>query len=225
MKRILRRRPSPALAVAFAALFVALSGTAYALTITGADIKTNSVTGVDLRDIKGADVRNYSLTGKDIRRDSLGRVPIKEERLDASKLGKVKSAGDADALAGVTARRLQALTLDTNGSRELLREGSLVLTARCRMEGANQIAEVVLQTTQNGAAVDAVETDAQLDVGETVQFARASAPLGTPAFQQAGDGAAIAQDGTEILGHELYVGTSVTGQGNKCRYGGLVYVG
>ena len=217
MKRILRRRPSPALIVSAIALFAALGGTAYALTITGANIVNGTV--------RGADVKNYSLTGKDIKRDSLGRVPIKEERLDASKLGKVKSAADADSLAGVSARRIAAFTLDTNGSRELLRQGALVLTARCRAEGADQIAELILTTTQNGAAVDGVQDDPQLNVGESVQFARADAPLGTPAFEQANDGAAIAQDGTEILGQELYVGTSVIGQGNECRYGGIVYVG
>ena len=217
MKRILRRRPSPALVISVIALFAALGGSAYALTITGANIRNGTV--------RGADVKNYSLTGKDIKRDSLGRVPIKEERLDASKLGKVKSAADAESLAGVSAKRFDAFSLDTNGSRELLRQGALVLTARCRVDGANQIAEVILQTTQNGAAVDGVQDDPQLNVGETVQLARASGPLGTPAFEQAGDGAAIAQDGTEILGQEFYVGTSVIGQGNKCRYGGVVYVG
>ena len=225
MKRFARRRPSPATVVSFIALFVALGGSAYALTITGANIKTNSVTGTDLRDIKGGDVRNYSIRGKDIGKDSLGGIPIKEERLDGSKLGKVKSAADADALAGVAARRFGAFTLDTNGTRELLRQGPLVLTARCREDGPNQVADVIVQTAQNGAAVDGVQNDPQFNVGETVQFARASAPLGTPAFEQAGDGAAIAQDGTEILGQELYVGTSVAGQGNKCRFGGVVYVG
>lgn len=225
MKRFARRRPSPAMAVSFIALFVALGGSAYALTITGANIRTNSVTGTDLRDIKGGDVRNYSLRGKDIGKDSLGRVPIKEERLDSSKFGKVRSAGDADSLAGVAARRFPAFLLDTNGSRELLRQGPLVLTARCRMDGADQVAEVIVQTAQNGAAVDGVQNDPQLNVGESVQLVRATAPLGTPAFEQAGDGAAIAQDGTEIIGQELYTGTSVTGQGNKCRFGGLVYVG
>jgi hypothetical protein len=225
MKRILRRRPSPAVAVSFVALFVALGGSAYALTITGANIKTNSVTGTDLRDIKGGDIRNYSIRGKDIGKDSLGRVPIKEERLDASKFGKVKNAADADSLAGVTSRRFGAFTLDTGGSRELLRQGPLVLSARCRVVGADQVADVIVQTTQNGAAVDGIQNDPQLNVGESVEFARASAPVGTPAFEQAGDGTAIAQDGTEILGQEFYTGTSVIGQGNKCRFGGVIYIG
>lgn len=45
------RRPSPALAVSLAALFVALGGTSYAaLTVTGKTIKNGSVTGRDLKD-------------------------------------------------------------------------------------------------------------------------------------------------------------------------------
>lgn len=107
MKRSLRRRPSPALIVSVIALFVALGGSAYALTITGANVRNNSLTGADIRDVKGGDLRNYSATGKDIKRDSLGRVPIKEERLDASKLGKVKAASSADGVAGLTARRIR----------------------------------------------------------------------------------------------------------------------
>ena len=217
MKRILRRRPSPALLVSFIALFAALGGSAYALTITGANIRNGTV--------RGADVKNYSLTGKDIARDSLGRVPIKEERLDATKLGKVKSAGAADSVGGVTTKRIARFALSTNGSKELLRQGPLVFSARCRMDGADQAAEIVVQTAQNGAAVDGVENDPQLNIGETVVLARAAAAPGTPSFQQAGAGAAIAPDGTEVLGQELYTGTSVIGQVNVCQFGGAFDVG
>jgi hypothetical protein len=58
--------PSPATAIALAALVVALGGTAFAASdrlLTGADIRNNSLTG--------ADIRNASLTGADIRRGSL----------------------------------------------------------------------------------------------------------------------------------------------------------
>ena len=44
-------------------------------------------------------------------------------------------------------------------------------------------------------------------------------------FSQAASGAAIAPDGTEILGQELYAGASVVGQAGKCRFGGVLYVG
>lgn len=73
MKRISRLRPSPAMVVALAALFVALGGSAYALSITGASIVNGTVRGVD--------VKNYSLTGKDVKKDGLGGVTVKESRL------------------------------------------------------------------------------------------------------------------------------------------------
>jgi hypothetical protein len=225
MKRILRRRPTPALIISLVALFAALGGTAYALTITGANVKNNSLTGADIRDVKGGDIRNYSITGKDIKKDSLGRVPIKEERLDASKIGKVKSATDADGVGGATAKRITAFTLTDGSSRELLRKGPLVLTARCRTAGGNQVAEIIVQTSTNGAAVDGAQKDTSLNVGETAQLAASSAPTGTPAFDQESSGAAIAANDTEILGQDLYTGASVLGQANVCRYGGIIYVG
>ncbi len=73
MNRILRRRPSPALVISLIALFVSLGGGAYALTVTGGQVK------------------NGSLTGKDIRKDSLAGPQIRE-----SKVGKVPRARVAD---------------------------------------------------------------------------------------------------------------------------------
>jgi hypothetical protein len=65
--------PSPAMIVALVALFVALSGSAYALVITGKQIRNNSVTSKD--------IRNRGLNGTDIRRDSVGGGSIKESTL------------------------------------------------------------------------------------------------------------------------------------------------
>ncbi len=67
MDRILKRRPSPALVISLIALFLALGGGAYALTITGAQVRDGSLTGKDIR-------RN-SLTGREVRESSLGKVP------------------------------------------------------------------------------------------------------------------------------------------------------
>lgn len=67
MNRILRRRPSPALVISLIALFIAMGGSAYALVITGGDVKNGSLTGKDLR-------RN-TLTGTQIRESRLGKVP------------------------------------------------------------------------------------------------------------------------------------------------------
>jgi len=226
-KRILRRRPSPALLIAATALFVALGGTAYALTITGANVRNGSLTGEDIRNrsITQADLRGRSLKGTLMLKDSVGYNAVKEEGLDASKLKQVKTAESADAIGGVSLRRFDAATLDLGASKGLATIGPFTVTARCRVDGTDHVAEIVLQTNQNGSAIDGAVPDASFDIGETAALVRAQAAAGTPVFSQAASGAAIAPDGTEILGQELYAGASVVGQASKCRFGGALYVG
>jgi len=79
MTRIRRLIPSPAMAVALLALFMAMGGSAYALVITSGSIKNNT--------IRSQDVRNGGLVGKDVRANGLGGRAIKE-----STLGPVPSA-------------------------------------------------------------------------------------------------------------------------------------
>src|SRR5919199_3858617 len=64
------RRPSPAMAVALIALFVALGGSGYAA------VKIN-----------GKDIRNRSIPAKKLARNSLGRNEIKETTLALQPLG------------------------------------------------------------------------------------------------------------------------------------------
>ena len=73
MARIRRLIPSPAMAVALVALFMAMGGSAYALVITSRSIKNNTIRSVD--------IRNGGLLGKDVRDDSLGGGAIKESTL------------------------------------------------------------------------------------------------------------------------------------------------
>jgi hypothetical protein len=227
MKRILRRRPSPALVISVVALFLALGGTAYALTITGADVKNGSLTGADIRNrsLTDDDLHGRSIKGTLMIKDSVGLNAVKEQSLDASKFKKVKSAESADSIGGATAQRIEAFTLNANESRGVANIGPLTLTARCRTEGANQIAEIVVQTNQNDSAIDGATKDTDFDIGDIVALVAAQAPTGTPAFDQEAAGAVITPDGTEILGQELYAGVTVLGQANVCRYGGLLYVG
>jgi hypothetical protein len=96
MMRHLVRRPSPAMAVALIALFVALGGTSLAAlrigtrqivdnsvrgkdirngTLGGRDVKNNRLTGADVKGIRGVDVNDNSLTGADVLESSLGLVP------------------------------------------------------------------------------------------------------------------------------------------------------
>jgi hypothetical protein len=68
-----RLLPSPAMVVAVVALVMSLGGSAYALVVTGKQIRNGSVTAKD--------IRNRSLTGNDVRRDKLGGQSIKEASL------------------------------------------------------------------------------------------------------------------------------------------------
>jgi len=73
MTRIRRLIPSPAMAVALVALFMAMGGSAYAFVVTSGSIKNNTIRSVD--------VRNGGLLGKDLRRDGVGGRAIKESTL------------------------------------------------------------------------------------------------------------------------------------------------
>ncbi len=110
MKHIVRR-PSPALIVAFVALFVALGGVSYGLatgsidsreiadnTIRGKDVRDNSVYSRDLRnnDVRDIDIRNGTIKGRDI-----ARATITGDNVNMAKLGQVP---DSAALGGVAAK-------------------------------------------------------------------------------------------------------------------------
>lgn len=73
------RKPSPAMGVALLAVFVAIGGSSYAATkVKGKDIRTGAV-GTRA-------VKNRALSSLDLRRDTLGGVSIREERLNARKI-------------------------------------------------------------------------------------------------------------------------------------------
>lgn len=76
MTRLRRFIPSPAMAVALLALFMAMGGSAYALVVTSASIRNNTIRSVD--------VRNGGLLGKDFRQNGVGGGAIKESSLGSS---------------------------------------------------------------------------------------------------------------------------------------------
>ena len=71
------RRPSPAMVVAMAALFVALGGGAYAgivippNSVGGAQVKKNSLTWRDICCLRHTDIQNNTIRGRDIRDGTL----------------------------------------------------------------------------------------------------------------------------------------------------------
>jgi hypothetical protein len=88
MKHFLRT-PSPSMVVACAALFVSLGGVSYAVaTIDSGDIVNGT--------IRNRDFKDGTLRGQEAKPDGFGPNAIKEQSLDASKLGQVPSAVAAD---------------------------------------------------------------------------------------------------------------------------------
>lgn len=114
MLRNFKRRPSPAMAVAFVALLAALSGTAVALpgknTVDSGDLKKNAVKNADIAKnaVNGKKVKNSSLASGDVKNESLTGGDVKNESLtgsdiNESTLGKVPSAAIADLANSVAA--------------------------------------------------------------------------------------------------------------------------
>jgi len=89
-------RPSPALVVAFIALFVAGAGTATAARlISGKQIRNNSVTGTDIRNnsVTGTDIRNNSLGNRDVKNGSLLLRDFKSGQVPAGPQGRAGRNG------------------------------------------------------------------------------------------------------------------------------------
>ena len=101
MRRHILRRPSPALAIAFVALFVSLGGVSYGVatgSIDSREIKDGTIRGKDMRSssVTAREIGARSLDGTDIKVNRVGGNAVKEESLESGKLGKVPSAGTAD---------------------------------------------------------------------------------------------------------------------------------
>ncbi len=108
MKRLLHRRPSPALVIACIALFVSLGGVSYGVatgvidsralrnnTIRTQDLRNNDVRAIDIRNstIRSRDVALNTLTGSDIAEAKLNQVPSAATADNASALGGVGAGG------------------------------------------------------------------------------------------------------------------------------------
>ena len=91
-----RLRPSPAMVVAFIALFVAIGGSSYAVTrlparsVGAKQIRTGAVRTVHIarNAVTGAKIKNASITGADIKMSSLGGVPSAAAASDARRRGR-----------------------------------------------------------------------------------------------------------------------------------------
>lgn len=109
----LRRHLSYANVIATLALFAAMGGSSYAaLTITGKQIRNNTIRSTDIRNgtLQGRDVRPDGLSGSSIIESSLARVPDADmlDGLDSSAFERAGAkAADADRVDGVDSTELQ----------------------------------------------------------------------------------------------------------------------
>lgn len=104
MNSTIKHRPSLATVIAVLALFLALGSTSHAAgLLTGKQIKNESITGKDVKNLTGQDVKDGSLTGADVDVQSLDQVP---SALSAVSAVSAKGALVADKVGGYTAQQL-----------------------------------------------------------------------------------------------------------------------
>jgi hypothetical protein len=147
VKSLLRRRPTPALVIALLALFISLGGVSYGVAtgfIDSREIKNNEIRSLDIRDnqIRSRDIRNNEVRGIDIRNSTiqsrdLAINAVRGEDVKEDTLAKVPSAlladsaTAADAVGGVTMRRIAYSAGTGTDFVEVLNVGGLRLEARC----------------------------------------------------------------------------------------------
>ena len=136
----LRKHVSYANVVATVALFVALGGSAYAVSrITSGEIKNDTIRSSDLRDRK-------AVKGVDVKRDALGAKEIVEQSLDASRFAPIAGAEPGACDPGSSAfvdcasvtielkRRSRVLAIATGGQRS--EGGAAKAVCEVRIDGA-----------------------------------------------------------------------------------------
>jgi hypothetical protein len=204
MRRILRRRPSPATAVALAALIVALGGVAYATipdssgTIHGCSNKANG---------------NLRVVESNCRRD--------ETAIAWNQRGPPGPPGEATGL-----RRFGQVTVPLGESKVLLEAGPLTFSADCMptIIGGGLRPQVNVVTSEDHAAVAAngSRVDNDLNRGETATVSE-TVGFGTPGNVQESHFAAFAVDGTDVSGI-LSVGGNLVNKAG-CIFGGHAVIG
>lgn len=171
MLRFKLRRPSPATLISFLALFVALSGVAYAAAlprnsvgttqikkngVRTSDIKKNAVTGSKIKNnaVGTSDVAGNALTGDDINEGTLGTVPSASTATDTlpPTLRRVSiSAANADP--AVARSSATEVALGSNGQVSIYGKCFLDTTAD------TVLGEVIARTTANGSLLQSSQDD------------------------------------------------------------------
>ena len=221
------------MAVALLALFVALGGSAVAVSgrINGKVLKRNSV--------PGNRIKRDTLTGRQIREAKLGMVPRSALATAAT------HADSADKLGSLTAADFQrAGTLipfdvrmkNTDPNQTLAQAGPFTLKADCHLNGVQNVSRVFITTSENDGAVvsrdmfDMQHRDSDFDTTEQFE-STAYQESGTPPppngpFQSTGE--AWSRGGVSLTwflaqGNHLF--SSNATEQSSCTYAGFAVVG
>ena len=127
------------------------------------------------------------------------------------------TAGDSARVGGVEVINVQPFTLTNGQTKELFQRGAFTLTATCSInEGGNDIARVLISTSVNNAAFDGDGSETDLDATTPAadrEYQEVGAATGSPGIDQESDGAAIAPDGSEILGNDAVAAVNLPQDG------------
>jgi hypothetical protein len=159
--------------VAVIALVVACAGSATAATLirstkqvkdrslTGKDLKRDSVTGAEVMKLSGRDVIRNGLDGSDIDESTLDLVP---DATRARSADTALRASSADSVAGAAFVRIASRQVDGAGTQVVYDAGGLRLEATCSAAG-----EFTVQAVSTAAGAGQVRTFAQRPGGSTVE--------------------------------------------------------
>lgn len=144
MKRLV---PSPSMAVALLALFVALTGSAYA----GVKLNKNSVTTKTIKNsaVTNAKIKNSAVTAKKVKKDTLTGKQINESTLagiDAATLG---GQAPSSFLPSSSVVKFNVAMNRGDAPRTLATFGPFTLTGSCSPNGATNFDGLMTVTSSN----------------------------------------------------------------------------
>lgn len=171
--RIKRTIPNASMVVALLALFVALSGSAYA----GVKLSKNSVTNKSIKNnaVTTKKIKNSAVTGKKIAKRTVTSSNVKNDTLTGTQineatLGSVPEAAKVAGIAGadvVTKQHMVQWNVSSNrgdAPKTLGKIGPWTFTGRCEVSGLNSSAYVDVTSSANDTYGSG---DSDFDAGET----------------------------------------------------------
>jgi hypothetical protein len=231
MKDWRKARPSPAMVVALIALFVAMGGSAAALSgsntvqsddlgpgaqVKAPDVATNAVNSADVapNSLTGADVQN--LTGGDVTNDSLTGLDVNESTLQGIDAASVDGANVCD---GVV--ELSTSSGDPTVEQEVCAQGPLSITATCDTNTpGSTTAALTLDTSADDSFLDMSDPAQEdpdwdaTDLGGFV-FATSTDAVGALDLESFATGA---PDGSQLVGDAAVRARNLGGSDGNCHF-------